>query len=87
MIAMQPPHTALNPDREGGDTASTALRFWIIFDGADGPVARPPLRSKALSLLSRDSSRLFLHSDPQRLDEVSTLPRSLPPVSLPPIST
>jgi hypothetical protein len=33
--AAQPPCTAQNPDREGGDPARTTPRFWVIFDGAD----------------------------------------------------
>jgi hypothetical protein len=35
MIAMQPPYSALNPDREGGILARTTLRFRVIFDEAD----------------------------------------------------
>ena len=41
MIAMQPPYSALNPDREGGDMARTTLRFRVIFDGADTNRSNP----------------------------------------------
>ena len=49
MIAMQPPNTAQNPDREGGDPAPTALRLWIIFDGADVFLSRAREQADALT--------------------------------------
>jgi hypothetical protein len=42
MIGAPPHYSALNPDRQGGDTVvRTTLRLWVIFDAADaGSVPR-----------------------------------------------